>query len=133
MWSQKFHKIHRKTPVPENIFLIKLPKVCNFIKKKSLAQVFSCEFCEISRNTFLQNTSRRVLLKDSRIKRPICFMKNFIQFFTQCMTTKYSVMQIICKSGNRLHIFSIYILCFYQASISSCLCSFSFVEVIKTR
>ena len=25
---------------------------CNFIKKESLAQVFSCEFCEISKNTF---------------------------------------------------------------------------------
>ena len=24
---------------------------CNFIKKKTLAQVFSCEFCEISKNT----------------------------------------------------------------------------------
>ena len=29
----------------------------NFIKKESLAQVFSSEFCEIFRNTFLQNTS----------------------------------------------------------------------------
>ena len=26
---------------------------CNFIKKETLAQVFSCEFCEISKNTFL--------------------------------------------------------------------------------
>ena len=25
---------------------------CNFIKKESLAQAFSCEFCEISKNTF---------------------------------------------------------------------------------
>ena len=25
---------------------------CNFIKKESLAQVFSCEFCEISKSTF---------------------------------------------------------------------------------
>ena len=25
---------------------------CNFIKKDTLAQVFSCEFCEISKNTF---------------------------------------------------------------------------------
>ena len=25
---------------------------CNFIKKESMAQVFSCEFCEISTNTF---------------------------------------------------------------------------------
>ena len=31
----------------------KRPQVCNFIKKETLAaQVFSCEFCEISENTF---------------------------------------------------------------------------------
>ena len=29
-----------------------MPEVCNFIKKENLAQVFSCEFCEISKNTF---------------------------------------------------------------------------------
>ena len=28
-------------------------KVCNFIKREILAQVFSSEFCEISKNTFL--------------------------------------------------------------------------------
>ena len=27
-------------------------KACNFIKKETLAQVFSCEFCKNSRNTF---------------------------------------------------------------------------------
>ena len=27
------------------------PKACNFIKKETLAQVFSYEFCEISKNT----------------------------------------------------------------------------------
>ena len=32
-------------------FLIKL-QACNFIKKETLAQVFSYEFCEISKNTF---------------------------------------------------------------------------------
>ena len=26
-------------------------QVCNFIKKETLAQVFSCEFCQISKNT----------------------------------------------------------------------------------
>ena len=36
-------------------FLIKL-QACNFIKKETLAQVFSCEFCEISKDTFLQRT-----------------------------------------------------------------------------
>ena len=32
-------------------FLIKL-QTCNFIKKETLAQVFSCEFGEITKNTF---------------------------------------------------------------------------------
>ena len=29
-----------------------MPEACNFIKKETLAQVFSGEFCEISQNTF---------------------------------------------------------------------------------
>ena len=34
--------------------IIKLQaEACNFIKKESLAQGFSCEFCKISKNTFL--------------------------------------------------------------------------------
>ena len=38
-------------------FLIKLQaEVCNFIKKETLAEVFSCEFCEIYKNTFLHRT-----------------------------------------------------------------------------
>ena len=41
-------------------FLIKLQAY--FIKKETLAQVFPCEFCEISKNTFSQNTSGRLLL-----------------------------------------------------------------------
>ena len=35
-------------------------QACNFIKKKTLAQMLSCEFCEIFKNTFLQNTSGRL-------------------------------------------------------------------------
>ena len=33
-------------------FLKSQASACNFIKKEALAQVFSCEFCEISKNTF---------------------------------------------------------------------------------
>ena len=29
---------------------------CNFVKKETLAQVFSCEFCEISKDTFSYRT-----------------------------------------------------------------------------
>ena len=28
------------------------PRACNFIKKETLPQVFSCEFCKISKDTF---------------------------------------------------------------------------------
>ena len=31
-------------------------KTCNFIKKETMAQVFSCECCEIFKNTFLYRT-----------------------------------------------------------------------------
>ena len=44
----------------QSLFLNKVaglkPQACNFIKKETLAQVFSCEFCEISQNTFLERT-----------------------------------------------------------------------------
>ena len=42
-----FHKIDGKTP-----------EACNFIKKEILAQVFSCEFCEISKSTFFAEKLR---------------------------------------------------------------------------
>ena len=35
---------------------IYIPFTWNFIKKETLAQVFSCEFCEISKNTFSYRT-----------------------------------------------------------------------------
>ena len=39
------------------VFGLKAGKACNFIKKETVAQVFSYEFCEIFKNIFLQNTS----------------------------------------------------------------------------
>ena len=41
----------RENTCVRDSFLIKL-QACNFIKKKSLAQVFSCEICEIFKNNF---------------------------------------------------------------------------------
>ena len=46
-------------------------RACNFIKKETLAQVFSCEFCEISKNTFfteyLLATGSRGCMNDLKI------------------------------------------------------------------
>ena len=39
-----------------------MPKVCNFIKKETLAQVFSCDFTKYLKSLFSQNISRRLLL-----------------------------------------------------------------------
>ena len=46
---QKFCKIHRKTPVQKY-----QPYACNFFKNKTPTQVFSCDFCEISRTPFFK-------------------------------------------------------------------------------
>ena len=40
----------------QSIFFNKKAEVRNFIKKETLAQVFSCEICEISKNTFSYRT-----------------------------------------------------------------------------
>ena len=51
--SQKFRRIHK---CPRVSFLISY-------RPKSLAQLFSCEFCEISKNTFFTEHLRWLLLK----------------------------------------------------------------------
>ena len=56
--SSKFHEIHRKTPVAESLFKIKLQTwgLQLYDKKDTVAQAFSCELCEISKNTFPYRT-----------------------------------------------------------------------------
>ena len=45
----------------QSIFFNKIADVCNFIKKDTPAQVFTCEFCEISKNTFFTSRSNNDL------------------------------------------------------------------------
>ena len=49
-------KLQAFTSIPPEIIGGIEVKACNFIKKESLAQVFSSEFCEISKNTFSKRT-----------------------------------------------------------------------------
>ena len=67
-------------------------EVCNFIKKETLAQVFSCEFCEISKNTFSYRTpvvasenafTYQKLIPIGRLEQTSCLLKsdlNIINF-----------------------------------------------------
>ena len=48
-WFEVLRRIECKNYLEEN--KVKR-KACNFIKKEALAQMFSCEFCEISKSTF---------------------------------------------------------------------------------
>ena len=56
---RKFTKFARKH-LCQSLFFNKVaglrPEACNFIKKETLVQVFSCKFCDISKNTFLHKT-----------------------------------------------------------------------------
>ena len=46
-WGERNANLHLKENFTQD---------CNFIKKETLAQVFSCEFCKISKNTFYYKT-----------------------------------------------------------------------------
>ena len=51
--SQKFRKIHMKTPLSESLFNVFCnPEACNFIRKETPTQVFFWEFGEAFSNTF---------------------------------------------------------------------------------
>ena len=52
----------------QRLLLIKLPKAWNNIKKDTMAQEFSCEFCEISKNSFSYRTP------------PVVFQNRALQF-----------------------------------------------------
>ena len=49
------------------------PEACNFIKKETLAQLFSCEFCEISKNTYTEHirTPASVLCPELQLQNTI--------------------------------------------------------------
>ena len=53
---KNFAKFHRKIPLSEPLFNKVAGLVCNFIKKEILTKVFSKEFCEIFKNTFIHRT-----------------------------------------------------------------------------
>ena len=52
---------------------------CNFIKKETLAQVFSCEFCEIFKKTFFHRTPQVAASAEYTLSSK-CFPKNPFPF-----------------------------------------------------
>ena len=71
-----FEKFSNSEEPPE-VFCKKRP--ANFIKKEPLPQVFSCEFCEISKNTFFTENLRTTA--SSNIKDILCWKREFWKTF----------------------------------------------------
>ena len=63
-------------------------EACNFIKKNTLTQVFSCEFCEISKKTFLKEHLWWLLLK-----------MLFLYFFFLCIIFFFISLKKVWKFG----------------------------------
>ena len=61
LYEKMFLEISQNSQENTRAFLMK-PEACNFIKKETLSQVFSCEFCEISKSTFSYRTPRWLFL-----------------------------------------------------------------------
>ena len=59
--SENMQKIYRRTP---------MPKARNFIKKKTLEQMVSCEFCKISKNIFLTEHTWTTAFTNSAKENP---------------------------------------------------------------
>ena len=53
-----YRSSHQRCSVKKKVFSEISQKTCNFIKNGTLAQVFSCEFCEISNNVFYRISCR---------------------------------------------------------------------------
>ena len=75
----------------QGLFLNKVAGACNFIKSEALTQVFSCEFYQILRTLFLQNTSGQLLLKNASSKVKV----NLVTWFFMRLSTG----QILAGSG----------------------------------
>ena len=68
--------IHRKTHVLEPLLYAETcAEAYNFITKETLAQVFSCEFCEMFKNTFFNTSGRLLLINSWHIKAFQCSMQ----------------------------------------------------------
>ena len=64
------------------------PYACNFVKKETLAQVFSCEFCEIFKGTFFYRTPP-VAASLSKIENFAAMVLNVVNYWCQAHNLRY--------------------------------------------
>ena len=101
---QKLCRIHKKAPVP----VLHSCHLCNFVKKQTLTQIFSSEFCEIFLNNFftehLWTTASWILWKElkinecslcNKIKTANVMIKMMMNYFTDWLGKKNNHVSLI--------------------------------------
>ena len=83
---------HQRCSLKKGV-LRNLPQACNFIKKETLRQVFSCEFCEISEHTFFTKHLRATA---SVLKKSL--MKHFISCAVMINFLKHNLVLMLFQS-----------------------------------
>ena len=89
-------------------------EACNFIKKETLAQVFSCEFCDIFKNTYFTAGSLSVWATASAQLDPdkivnYFFVKSCLRTVDQHSTIKFLVQFWLRQIKTTLHIMIIFL------------------------
>ena len=104
-------------------FLIKLqPDACNTIEKETLAQVFSCEIFEISKNNFFTEHLRTTASDCLKIKYLITYKLNLIKTDLLCQMFSFHQTINVCQ---------LLMLCKLQTFVANCMGGYSSIERIR--
>ena len=79
------------------------PKACNFIKKETPAQMFSCEFCEIFRNTFFTEhlwKTASIFLISFDVSFKVIDSKKLLQFSRLSIYTSLKGLILVSKENH---------------------------------
>ena len=99
----KFSQNSQENTCARVSFLEQLQALGNFVKKETLAQVFSYEFCEIFKNTFLQKTASVLSSNTRPVKRSIFWRKSLKQQTSQGILLKRNTSKKKKKKKNQLN------------------------------
>ena len=104
-------------------FLIKLqPDACNTIEKETLAQVFSCEIFEISKNNFFTEHLRTTASDCLKIKYLITYKLNLIKTDLLCQMFSFHQTINVCQ---------LLMLCKLQTFVANSMGGYSSIERIR--
>ena len=104
LFSKILLKLTRK-----NLLVFLFLQACNFIKKETSSQVFSCQFCEICKNIFFIEHLRWLLLPTLK---PLDSLRQLCEWISKLVTV-YFISTFLVLGGIFMFIFGEHKLCFY--------------------